>query len=366
MIVYYSILVYLLYLGVIKKLSEKYEKSDELIVAIAALILFFFAAMRSIRVGADTRQYIGHFLMLSKTNWMDLGHYSYNWYGELEFGYKVFNKLLSVFGHQQTITIANSVLQVGLITIVIYKQSKDKWLSIFLYFSFCFYQTALNLTPSSFVSYFLFLTLPFIKDKKLMKFLIFIGIGMLFHTSAIFFLPLYFLSKIDINKKTMVIIGGVYGLILAFFPLFIKILTFILPKKYSSYIDDSHKRTGNTVEILVLVVQILAIVFCFLQIEKKQRKSVVRENNLIVWMLIYEILLYLLSLNSSMFQRGAFLFTPYFVILLPNLISYISDENRKKLTTLAMVGYGTALYILRVMINNVGKTMPYEFFFNMR
>lgn len=365
MIVYYSILAYLLYLGAIKKLSEKYEKSDNIIVAIAALILFFFAAMRSIHVGADTKQYVESFLGISETNWIDLGQYTYKWHDNLEFGYKVYNKLLSVFGHKQTITIANSVLQIGLITIVIYKQSKDKWLSIFLYFSFCFYQTALNLTPSSFVSYFMFLTLPFIKDKKLMKFLIFIGIGMFFHTSAIFFLPLYFLSKIEINKKIMTLVCVVYGLIFAFFPIFIKILTYILPSKYNFYIDDSHEHTGNSVEILVLVVQILAIVFCFLQIEKKQRRTVINENTLIVWMLIYEILLYLLSLSSSMFQRGAFLFSPYFVILLPNLISQISDENRKKLTTLAMVVYGTALYILRVQINNVGTTMPYEFFFQL-
>ena len=364
MIVYYSILVYLLYLGVIKKLSEKYEKSDELIVAIAALILFFFAAMRSIRVGADTRQYIGHFLMLSKTNWMDLGHYSYNWYGELEFGYKVFNKLLSVFGHQQTITIANSVLQVGLITIVIYKQSKDKWLSIFLYFSFCFYQTALNLTPSSFVSYFLFLTFPFIKDKKLMKFLIFIGIGILFHTSAIFFLPLYLLSKIKLNKTIMLLVGCVSGLIFAFFPLFIQVIVYIIPQKYSSYIDNTKQHAGITVELLVLMVQVIAVVFCFLQIDKDKRKSVIQENNVIAWMLIYEILLYLISLNSAMFKRGAFLFSPYFIIIIPYLISRISSERRKLFTAFAMVAYGAALYLLRVQINNVGTTMPYQFFFD--
>ena len=66
MIVYYSILAYLLYLGVIKKLCEKYEKSDNIIVAVVALILFFFAAMRGINIGADTRQYCSHFLKLAE------------------------------------------------------------------------------------------------------------------------------------------------------------------------------------------------------------------------------------------------------------------------------------------------------------
>lgn len=363
MIVYSSILAYLLFLGVITKLSEKYEKSDNIIVAIAVLILFFFAAMRSVYIGADTRQYCSHFLKLAETPWADFSIYRNSYYGGLELGYKVFNKLLSIFKDQQTITIANSVLQIGLIAIVIYKQSKDKWLSIFLYFSFCFYQAALNLTPSSYVSYFLFLTFPYIKDKKLMKFLVFIGIGMLFHTSAIFFLPLYFFSKVEINKKKMALVCAITCLIFIFFSLFIQIISFVLPQKYVGYIDSTREHKKNTIEILVLVVQLIAIGFCYIQIEKDKRLSLVKENNLIVWMLIYEILLYLLSFNASMFQRGAFLFSPYFIIIIPELISRISNKQRQWLTEVAMVAYGTALYIIRVSINNVGKTIPYEFFF---
>ncbi|MBQ9901133.1 MAG: EpsG family protein [Clostridia bacterium] len=364
MIVYYSILAYLLYLGVMKKLCEKYEKSDSVIVAIAVLILFVFAAMRSVNVGADTRQYCGHFSELAQTPWLKLPAYESRRYGTLELGYKVMNKLLAVFREPQTITIVNSILQIGLIAIVIYRQSKDKWLSIFLYFSFCFYQTALNLTPSSYVSYFMFLTFPFIKDKKLIKFLIMIGIGMLFHTSAVFFLPLYFLSKVKFNKKTFTVGCIVSVLIFLFYSVFIQIITAILPQKYIHYIDNTKERTGNTIELLVLVVQLVALVFCYMQLEKDKKSSVIQENNLVVWMLFYEIILYLLSMIAPMFQRGAFLFSPYFIIIIPNLISKISDERRRQWVTVGMTVYGTALYILRVSINNVGTTMPYEFFFN--
>lgn len=364
MIVYYSICGYLLYLGIMKKFTEKYEKSEYIIAFAAASVLFIFAAMRSINIGADTEQYVSHFLKIADIKWDDFGSYTNGWYGDIETGYKVYNKLLSVFRNQQTITIANSVLQIGLISIVIMKQSKDWWLSFFLYFAFCFYQTALNLTPSSFVSYFMFLSFPYIKEQKLIKFLIFVVIGMLFHTSAVFFIPLYFLSKLKINKKIMsiAISGGI--LIYSFFTFFVDIALMIIPQKYASYIDDSRGYRENSVEIIVLFVQLAAIFFCLLQIEKGKRINIIKENNFITWLIFYEIILYFLSFKASMFQRGAFLFTPYVVIIIPYLISNIKSQKRKNITTLCIFVYATALYIARVQVNNVGTTMPYELFFD--
>lgn len=362
MIVYYSLLAVLLYLGLIKKLSEKYKKSENIIIFIAALLLFFFAAMRSINVGADTDQYCSHFLKIAATDWKDFANYTNGWYGDIETGYKIYNKLFSVFKNQQTITITNSLLQIGLISLVIIKQSDNKWLSFFLYFSLCFYQTALNLTPSSFVSYFLFLSFPYIKNQKLIKFFIFIGIGVLFHTSAIFFIPLYFLSKIKINKKTIGIALVVSLMIFVFYQSFIKMILIILPQKYLWYIDGSREHKGNTVELAVLIVQIIAIVFCMFQFKKEKQIDLIKSNQFVVWLLIYEVLLYLLSMISPMFSRGAFLFSPYVIIIVPNIIGKIKDKKRKLYITIGIVIYGALLYIIRVHVNNVGTTMPYEFF----
>lgn len=366
MIVYYSILASLLYLGVIKKLSEKYGKSENIIIFLSALLLLFFAAMRSINIGADTDQYCSHFLKISATDWKDFANYTNGWYGDIETGYKIYNKLFSIFKNQQTITITNSILQIGLISLVIIKQSDNKWLSFFLYFSLCFYQTALNLTPSSFVSYFLFLSFPYIKDQKLIKFLVFIGVGTLFHTSAIFFIPLYFLSKIKINKKTVGIAIAFSIMIFVFYEYFIKMILMILPQKYLWYIDGSREHKGNTVQLAVLIVQIIAIAFCMFQFKKEKQIELVRSNQFVVWLLIYEVLLYLLSMKSPMFSRGAFLFSPYVIIIVPNIISKLNSQKRKLYITIGIVIYGTLLYILRVHVNNVGTTMPYEFFFNKR
>lgn len=347
----------------VKKHVQQSRRNDIIIMMIGALVLLLFAALRNIEIGADTKQYVSHFLKISYTKVSDFSTYSNGWYGDIETGYKFYNKFLSFFSlHPQTITIANSILQIGLIAAVIIKESKDKWLSIFLYFTFCFYQTALNLTPSSFVSYFMFLSYPFIKQRRLIPFLLFVLIGMSFHTSAIFFLPLYFLYQIKINKKTIsLFIGsGILGTIL-----YSTLLPFILkfiPAKYSVYIDGSNIIKQISVELLVFAVQLIAILLCLFIMNRKERNEFAYKNGIICWSFLYESILYILATQASMFSRGAFLLSPYTIIMIPELISGISDLRKRKLLTIEIVVFSIAIYIARVMINNVGTTMPYKFF----
>lgn len=333
-----------------------------IIMLICAFVLLFFAAFRSIEIGADTVQYVSHFLKISQTKISELSTYSNGWYGDIEPGYKIYNKILSFISlRPQTIIIANSILQIGLIVAVIAKESKDKWLSIFLYFSFCFYQTALNLTPSSFVSYFMFLSYPFIKKRKFIPFLIFVLVGMSFHTSAIFFLPLYFLYLIKINKKTIVIFLAAGALGVGLYTAILPIILRLIPEKYVPYIDDPSRIRQLTIELSVFAVQLIAIMLCAFMMRKVERENFMKENGAMCWSFICEALLYMLATQASMFSRGAFLFSPYTIIIIPELISKVSDLKKRKILTTEIVVFGIAIYIARVLVNNVGTTMPYKF-----
>lgn len=362
MLVYYSILIFLVYLGIVKKYVHKSTRNDKILMLIGALVLLFFAAFRNVEIGADTEQYVSHFLKISQTKFSDFSTYSNGWYGDIETGYKYYNKFLSFIStHPQTIIIANSILQMGLIAVVIAKESKDQWLSIFLYFTFCFYQTALNLTPSSFVSYFMFLSYPFIKKRKFIPFLIFVLVGMSFHTSAIFFLPLYFLYLIKINKKTIVMFlsAAIFGL--GFYATILPVILRFIPEKYVSYIDGSRGISQITIELLVFGVQLLAILLCIFMMDKIERKDFMNENGIMYLSFLYETILYMMATQSAMFSRGAFLFSPYTIIIIPELISKVSDLKKRKILTTEIVVFGIAIYIARVLVNNVGTTMPYKF-----
>lgn len=364
MVVYYFILCGLTFFGLANALSNKNKNYQNVIVIIALLLLFIFAALRSINIGADTRQYVSHFIKISNTDFSDLNNYSHIWYGDIEPGYKIYNKLLSFISRNpQAITVANSFIQILLISILIFRDSKHKWLSVFLYYTFCFYQTALNLTPSSFVSYFVFLSFPFIKNKRLIAFLAFVLIGMTFHTSAIFFIPLYFLSKIKISPKSMFAVLCICLFCTIGYSTFLSVIINIIPSKYAGYIDSTIEHKQFFVELLVYISHLIAITFCFMLLSKNKRKQFLVDNPVMSWAFIFETVLYVLSTQSSMFSRGAFLFSPYVIIIIPELLNAIDDKKKKFIATSCIVIYVLVLYIARVNVNNVGTTMPYEFFF---
>ena len=361
--VYYAILGWILYLGLLKALTRKYEHAETALLLPLSLALFLCAALRGTSVGADTWQYCAHFLSIAETAWADLPHHVTPRFGGVEIGYAVYNKLLSAFGHQQTITVVNSLLLILFVSILIFRDSANRYLSFFLYFTFCFFQTALNFTPSSIVSYAMFLTFPLIRKRKLVPFLLCIAVGMCFHLSAMFFLPMYWLGQLPFRRKTALPVLAAGGGIAVFYLQCLPYLLFFVPTVYRHYLDDTSEHTGYTVELLVYAVQLLAVLFCVLTVERKDRPTMYQKNQIALWAFVTETIFYALSVRSSMFSRGAFLYSPYTVLLIPNILREIRDERKRKRVTLLLILYGVAAYLARTRINNVGKTIPYEFFF---
>lgn len=70
-----------------------------------------------------------------------------------------------------------------------------------------------------------------------------------------------------------------------------------------------------------------------------------------------------LNIGLGSAARMAALFGPYIILYIPELLECVSDPERKeKLTMLIVIGCGCQ-YIARLMLNNIGGTMPYRIFF---
>ena len=81
-----------------------------------------------------------------------------------------------------------------------------------------------------------------------------------------------------------------------------------------------------------------------------------------IWTLMLESFMYLLAMRDGMFGRAAFLFSPYVIIMIPQMLSEIKSLSTRRAVSQMLVFYSIAIYIARVSINNVGSTMPYSFF----
>ena len=71
--------------------------------------------------------------------------------------------------------------------------------------------------------------------------------------------------------------------------------------------------------------------------------------------------MYALGIRLSQAARLAALFGVWQIVFIPQMLQTIESKKRRQIIT-GMVVVGMAgVYILRVMINNIGSTIPYEF-----
>ena len=71
--------------------------------------------------------------------------------------------------------------------------------------------------------------------------------------------------------------------------------------------------------------------------------------------------MYAMGIRLSQAARLAALFGVWQIVFIPQMLQTIESKKRRQIIT-GMVVVGMAgVYILRVMINNIGLTIPYEF-----
>ena len=82
-----------------------------------------------------------------------------------------------------------------------------------------------------------------------------------------------------------------------------------------------------------------------------------------VWMLVLEMLFFCIGYDVAAATRMAALFGPYLIIFIPRLIETGIESKSVRLNVIALVMILSGMqYIVRLQINNIGSTMPYQFF----
>ncbi|WP_270441790.1 hypothetical protein [Acidaminococcus provencensis] len=82
-----------------------------------------------------------------------------------------------------------------------------------------------------------------------------------------------------------------------------------------------------------------------------------------VWMLMLEMLFFCIGYDVAAATGMAALFGPYLIIFIPRLIETGIESKSVRLNVIALVMVLSGMqYIVRLQINNIGSTMPYQFF----
>lgn len=342
------------------------RKTKHIALMSALLILWFFMAFRHVSVGVDTKHYAyvyGQFadIPFSKVfTAVTYANESESWAFDFEPGYRLVNKLLSVFfSSTQTITVFNSTLIMVLWYFLIKRDSPNFLLSVWLFITLGVYQTEMNVTRNAIAILMVYNAFPYLRKGDLPKYLAVCLFASLFHVAAVVFIPVYFLVRgFRISARRAVVLVGGFCLIGLLFPIFKPIVEALVPARFDKYLQQDNEKLGS---LIVGVLNGGVFVLTWLLLPKQKGRLVFSRYRLGVMLLTINLCCFGLNIGLGAASRIAALFGPYLVILIPQMLTLIENRSRRLEATAIIAALCGIQYVLRLCVNNIGGTMPYGF-----
>ena len=187
-----------------------------------------------------------------------------------------------------------------------------------------------------------------IKNRKFIVFVFWIGLAYFFHTSAIFFIPAYFVVAWKPTKKT------IWQYILVFFVL--AIINEFLFSYAGTWFDIAYgiEETGNGY-VMVVLMAIITII-SFRNIKQLLKRSAF--NQFLIPLNVVHMGFWVLRLFSRTAERPSMFYTPFTILLIEQLILNIENSRTRFVVNAAIMMFFAAYFIYK--INGAGL-VPYNF-----
>jgi hypothetical protein len=190
---------------------------------------------------------------------------------------------------------------------------------------------------------------PYIINKKLIYFLLICAIATLIHSSAIIWLPIYFIYNVENEKRFF---GVLIGAILLFFLGFQSIDTVAIDinEKYMQYIEESETSTISN-----FLIQFIILVSSYLFMKGHIMDNKI--NKLLFVAVGIGAVIDLAGINIRLALRLAHYYTVADIVLLANTIKYIKVQPLKA----AYLSISLSLFFI-IFLANYGKGKGLEKF----
>lgn len=306
--------------------------------------VFLISAFRY-NVGTDFKNYEVYFYYVKNGSQLE----------GIERGYWVLTKISSLISeNSSSFFFLSSLVVCGVVFLAIYQQSFNPPLSIFLFFGTTMYFVSFNGIRQIMASAVLIYSVKFIQKENIFKFFLFIIIATLFHSSAILFLPVYFVAKIKINlKRTIMLILAVVVSI----PIFDRILIFASSiLGYSQYFNSKFNTGEFEIWFFLINLGVLLLFSLF---------SNWRDINFqkYYWIQLISFITTTLSSFIPLANRITWYFMFVQIISVPFVLKQIRNKKTKSIVTLCVcVAYFMVAYI-GIGIQGSHNAVPYRWIF---
>lgn len=288
------------------------------------------SGLRGLSVGADTYAYYYSYLNIKNMSFNELLENVFikivSNTGNKDPGYDFFVKVTQIISedYQVFLMIVALIFMIPFI-IWVWCESKNPLISFVLYSSlfYAFFAiTGIRQTIST--ALIVLVGDRLIKERKLIPFLIVAFVASLIHISSLVFVPFYFLSRLKIRQKTVILAGLACAISFVFKSQLKNIFISI-----SGYEDYSATYTGagtSTFTFLLLILFILSI-FAY------RRDEYIEENQRFYIALYLAMFFVPLTWLNPSAMRIVQYFSIYLVLLIPEMIEAVFSEKSKTIAT---------------------------------
>lgn len=351
----YSFFLIILYLLMVAAIFHKKKKSYLLN---SFLFFFLLSALRSVNVGNDTSDYKSLF-----ENLINNPVSQFTW--RYETGYLYYNKIIQFFtqNSQMLFVISAVIICIGY-AFLIYDFSDIPWISVYLFFMLRYFDLSMNILRQSLAMVILFFGFNIlVKGKNPIYFIAVVWLASLFHGTALIFLILILLNRIQLGKKFVVFLSFATLIGFVFFDRIFSVILQLFPT-YSYYVNSSYMDgTARLATVLNIVVNIVVVFFIYFNGFERNNVNSLMFNSLLVGIAIT-----IISLRFSLLDRVSDFFTVYSIILLPNSIGYTKNNSRLRLflTYILLICFLIYYVVIIVYRPDWNRVYPYEFFWNFK
>lgn len=344
MYVFVLLIAYLLLLRFFMgDLSDKRAQKKYLMLSAIPIILIMSLRYHVIDVVTDTKDYYDFYEMASMLSIKELFNDPF-----FEPGYILLNKAFaSIIPNPQFIFFLEAFICVSAVCRFIYKNLESPFFGMLFFvtlgtmtFEFTAFRQGIAMSICLFA-------VEYIKEKKLLPFIILVLLAATFHKTAIVFLPFYFIAqrKPTLRNNFLTIIA-ICTIVLSAS----KITTFgniLFEMQYSNvYIGSDY---GGLVPILIFVITLILLL-----INKDKIGNYIFFNMVVIGLTIY-----LLRYTALAAERVSFYFTTGTIIALPAAIESFKEKN----TRVVLYYFATILAIVLFLYRLSYMTLAdYRFF----
>ncbi|MGL5541076.1 MAG: EpsG family protein [Erysipelotrichaceae bacterium] len=323
---YLALFIIILLVGLYFENHKVNPKTEQYCYIGVGIFLFLFAGFRYY-TGFDYNNYLNQYNLIQDYSLVQvfLGQTTIN----AEY---VFQLILRLAPSYTWVLLLSSAMGVLLKVYLFDRFSINKWMTLAFYFSSFFMMYEMGAIRQGIAVSFLFLSIPFILDRKLWSYLGLVSVASLFHVSAVFFLPVYFFT-FKLKKRYILGIIAFLGIFLVsgISNIMVEFLIQIAPEsiayKLSYYLSEATPTLGVLFSFGKRLFFLMLFYFGIEKAKAKLPESKTKYFDLLFNIYLFSIIVYIVFLAAPTIGGRAAQNLSFAQLLLFPTLLYLSSKD---------------------------------------